>query len=104
MDYHGNSKILLPWGVSIHRIFYSVYTLGCLRSLYTCMHTYFIRFGASISSNTATSSGAFEMLAFNAQCFIIFENPAIPPPEWTNVSQCLQLCVIMESIHATFKL
>ena len=24
MGYHGNSKILLPWGVPIHRIFYSV--------------------------------------------------------------------------------
>ena len=24
MDYHGNSKILLPWGVPIHRVFYSV--------------------------------------------------------------------------------
>ena len=26
MGYHGNSKILLPWGVQLHRIFYSVYT------------------------------------------------------------------------------
>ena len=24
MGYHGNSKILLPWGVPIHRVFYSV--------------------------------------------------------------------------------
>ena len=24
MGYHGNSKILLPWGVPIHHIFYSV--------------------------------------------------------------------------------
>ena len=22
--YHGNSKILLPWGVQLHRVFYSV--------------------------------------------------------------------------------
>ena len=27
MGYHGNSKILLPWGVPIHRVFYSVYVL-----------------------------------------------------------------------------
>ena len=26
MGYHGNSKILLPWGVQLHRVFYSVYT------------------------------------------------------------------------------
>ena len=26
MGYHGNSKILLPWGVPIHHVFYSVYT------------------------------------------------------------------------------
>ena len=24
MGYHGNSKILLPWGVQLHRVFYSV--------------------------------------------------------------------------------
>ena len=24
IGYHGNSKILLPWGVLIHRVFYSV--------------------------------------------------------------------------------
>ena len=24
MGYHGNSKILLPWGVPIHRVFFSV--------------------------------------------------------------------------------
>ena len=24
MGYHGNNKILLPWGVPIHRVFYSV--------------------------------------------------------------------------------
>ena len=24
MGYHGNSKILLPWGVPINRVFYSV--------------------------------------------------------------------------------
>ena len=24
MGYHGNSKILLPWGVPIHHVFYSV--------------------------------------------------------------------------------
>ena len=24
IGYHGNSKILLPWGVPIHRVFYSV--------------------------------------------------------------------------------
>ena len=24
--YHGNSKILLPWGVQLHRVFYSVLT------------------------------------------------------------------------------
>ena len=23
MCYHGNSKILLPWGVQLHRVFYS---------------------------------------------------------------------------------
>ena len=23
IGYHGNSKILLPWGVPIHRVFYS---------------------------------------------------------------------------------
>ena len=28
MGYHGNSKILLPWGVPIHHIFYSVDTAG----------------------------------------------------------------------------
>ena len=26
--YHGNSKILLPWGVPLHRVFYSVYMAG----------------------------------------------------------------------------
>ena len=25
MGYHGNSKILLPWGVPIHHVFYSVF-------------------------------------------------------------------------------
>ena len=25
--YHGNRKILLPWGVQLHRFFYSVYTV-----------------------------------------------------------------------------
>ena len=31
MGYHGNSKILLPWGVQLHRIFYSalIFTLSC---------------------------------------------------------------------------
>ena len=24
MSYHGNSKILLPWGVQLHCVFYSV--------------------------------------------------------------------------------
>ena len=29
--YHRNSKILLPWGVQLHRIFYSVCVIGvCL--------------------------------------------------------------------------
>ena len=28
--YHGNSKILLPWGVQLHRVFYSVARLVCL--------------------------------------------------------------------------
>ena len=27
MGYHGNMKILLPWGVPIHHIFYSVHGL-----------------------------------------------------------------------------
>ena len=26
MGYHGNSKILLPWGVQLHRVFYSVHS------------------------------------------------------------------------------
>ena len=26
MGYHGNSKILLPWGVPIHRVFYSAWS------------------------------------------------------------------------------
>ena len=24
MGYHGNGKMLLPWGVQLHRVFYSV--------------------------------------------------------------------------------
>ena len=31
MGYHGNSKILLPWGVQLHRVFYSVVTDGSSR-------------------------------------------------------------------------
>ena len=29
MGYHGNIKILLPWGVPIHRVFYSVLFPHC---------------------------------------------------------------------------
>ena len=28
--YHGNNKILLPWGVQLHRVFYSVYVIMCV--------------------------------------------------------------------------
>ena len=28
--YHGNRKILLPWGVQLHHIFYSVFDFVCI--------------------------------------------------------------------------
>ena len=30
MGYHGNSKILLPWGVQLHRVFYSAVSYALL--------------------------------------------------------------------------
>ena len=34
MGYHGNSKILLPWGVPIHRVFYSAKTASSCGSVH----------------------------------------------------------------------
>ena len=38
MGYHGNSKILLPWGVLIHHVFYSV-APGILPELARVQHS-----------------------------------------------------------------
>ncbi len=43
------------------------------------------RFGASILVDDQSTSVAFGQLAFNPQCFIVFENPSKPPGQWNSV-------------------
>ena len=43
MGYHGNSKILLPWGVQLHHVFYSV-ALSELPGLYAVYIMYLLSF------------------------------------------------------------
>ena len=39
MGYHGNSKILLPWSVPIHRVFYSACVHACVHAcVRACVH------------------------------------------------------------------
>ena len=40
MGYHGNMKILLPWGILIHHIFYSACALCIAMCDSVCMHEY----------------------------------------------------------------
>ena len=55
------------------------------------------RFGASILVEDQSTYVAFGHLAFNPQCFIMYEDPTIPPGHWNNVrrftDQLFQLVV-----------
>ena len=42
-------------------------------------------FGASILVDDQSTSVVFGQLAFNSQCFIVYENPSKPPGQWNNV-------------------
>ena len=73
------------WFKSVYSSTESVYCV-CI-----CVYVVFVfcvcvcRFGASILVNTGISLRAFTTLAFNPQCFMQYENSAIPPSQWTNV-------------------
>ena len=42
-------------------------------------------FGASILVDDQSTSVVFGQLAFNSQCFIVYENPSKSPGQWNNV-------------------
>ena len=42
-------------------------------------------FGASILVDDQSTSTAFGQLAFNPQCFTVYEDPLKPPGQWNNV-------------------
>lgn len=42
-------------------------------------------FGASLLVDDQSTSVVFGQLAFNSQCFIVYENPSKPPGQWNNV-------------------
>ena len=38
--YHGSSKILLPWGVQLHRVFYSVFVTILLQAAFVALQPF----------------------------------------------------------------
>ena len=44
-------------------------------------------YGASILVGSPTASTTFDQLAFNPQCFAIYEDRLLPPGQWENVRQ-----------------
>lgn len=53
-----------------------------------------LSFGASILVDDQSTSNAFGQLAFNPQCFIVYEDPSKPPGHWNNV------CMYVRSIKS----
>ena len=52
-------------------------------------------FGASILVDSQTT--AFDQLAFNPQCFAVYEDPSTPPGQWNNV------CIIRSCMNLLLK-
>ena len=44
-------------------------------------------FGSSILVDSQTT--AIDQLAFNPQCFAVYEEPSLPPGQWNNVCTCV---------------
>ena len=42
-------------------------------------------YGASVLVEDQSTSITFGQLAFNPQCFIVYEDPSKPPGQWNNV-------------------